>query len=383
MLIGKKVENIHKNKLSVDKWTVEHIEDKLNGDTELVETYTGKVEIGQVDEQKYLGFIISNSGNNMANIRGVRNKSIGSIRKIFTKLNGLNLQKYYFECGMIFLNVMLRSSILYACETYYNLKENEIRFLERIEESFMRQLLKTTKGCPIVQLYMELGLAPARVDILKTRLFFLKYILDQEEESMIHKFLTLQIENPTRFDWASTCVKDLNDLEIQLSFSDIKNMTENGYKEIVRKKCSEYAYKYLMNKRGTKGSEIEYKELKMSEYLLPNNQLTIEEQRTCFGMRNGMIDIPANFSTKKENKAKCICKEKEDMRHIYNCEFLNSDKPAEKYERIFSDNISEQKSVLKRFEQNMEIREQKAEEFPHAIQVCDPPFSVLYGIGNG
>ena len=73
----------------------------------------------------------------------------------------------------------------------------------------MRQLLKTTKGCPIVQLYMELGLAPARVDILKTRLFFLKYILDEEPENMIHKFLTLQIENPTRFDWASTCVKDL------------------------------------------------------------------------------------------------------------------------------------------------------------------------------
>ena len=131
---------------------------------------------------------------------------------------------------------MLRSSILYASETYYNLKENEIRILERIEESFMRQLLKTTKGCPIVQLYMELGLAPARFDILKIRLFFLKYILDKEEESTIHKFLTLQIENPTKFDWASTCIKDLKDMEIQLSFSDIKNMTENGYKEIVRKK---------------------------------------------------------------------------------------------------------------------------------------------------
>ena len=85
----------------------------------------------------------------------------------------------------------------------------------------MRQLLKTTKGCPIVQLYMELGLAPARVDILKTSLFFLKYILNKEEESMIHKFLTLQIENPTRFDWASTCIKDLKDLEIHLVTSRI------------------------------------------------------------------------------------------------------------------------------------------------------------------
>ena len=84
----------------------------------------------------------------MVNIRSIRNKSIGIIKKIFTKLNSLKLQKYYFECGLIFMNVMLRSSILYGCETYYFLKENEMRQIERIEESFMRQLLKTTKGCP-------------------------------------------------------------------------------------------------------------------------------------------------------------------------------------------------------------------------------------------
>jgi hypothetical protein len=47
---------------------------------------------------------------------------------------------------------MLRSSILYACETYYNLKETEIRQIEMIEESYMRRLLKTTKGCPINQI---------------------------------------------------------------------------------------------------------------------------------------------------------------------------------------------------------------------------------------
>ena len=45
------------------------------------------------------------------------------------------MRKYYFECGMLFMNVMLRSSILYASETYYNLKENEIRQLERVEEN--------------------------------------------------------------------------------------------------------------------------------------------------------------------------------------------------------------------------------------------------------
>ena len=93
----------------------------------------------------------------MANIRAIRNRSNGTIRKIFNKLNGLNLQKYYFECGMIFMNVMLRTSILYACETYYYLKENEIRQLERIEENYMHQLLRTKKSCPKVGVWPGTG----------------------------------------------------------------------------------------------------------------------------------------------------------------------------------------------------------------------------------
>ena len=106
--------------------------------------------------------------------------------------------------------VLCKEKLLGEC--YYNLKENEIRSLERIEEIFMRQLLKTTKGCPIVQLYLELGHTPVRFAIMKSRLFFLKYIVDQEENSLILKFFNLQLENPSKFDWASTCVTDLKDM---------------------------------------------------------------------------------------------------------------------------------------------------------------------------
>ena len=68
---------------------------------------------------------------------------------------------------MILLNALLRPSILYACETYYNLKEKEIRQIERIEENYLRKVLNTTKGCPIVQIYLEMGHIPARVEIQK------------------------------------------------------------------------------------------------------------------------------------------------------------------------------------------------------------------------
>ena len=194
---------------------------------------------------------------------------------------------------------------------------------------------------------------PVRFAIMISRLFFLKYIVDQEENSLILKFFNLQLENPSKFDWASTCMTDLKNMNIHLSFSDIKEMTDSRYKEIIRTKCSEYAFKYLMKKRGSKGSEINVSEIGMAEYLLPNNNLTIEEQRTIFSIRNRMVnDIPANFSSKIENTAKCTCGESEDMKHVYNCKYLNIEEPTEEYQKIFTGNTREQKTVLKRFEQN-------------------------------
>ena len=208
--------------------------------------------IGKISEQKYLGFILSAEGDNIANISSVKKRSIGTISKLLTKLNSLNLLKYYFECSMIFLNVMLQPSILYACETYYNLTEFQIRQLERIEESFLRQVFKTKKSCPIVQLYLEAGHIPARFEKQRLRLLYLKNILQQNPSSMIHKFFQLQLENPTRGDWVSTCFKDLQQLEIYESFEEIKSMKKSKFNKILKQKIHEKALKYLIKKQGKK-----------------------------------------------------------------------------------------------------------------------------------
>ena len=127
MLIGKDVENVLNSNLTVDKWSSTHRDIPELGTDELVDSYEGVISIDKTDEQKYLGFVLSNKGNNMVNINHMKEKSKGIIRRIFSKLESLHLKQYYFECAIVFMNTMLRSSILYACETYYNLKEGEIR----------------------------------------------------------------------------------------------------------------------------------------------------------------------------------------------------------------------------------------------------------------
>ena len=73
------------------------------------------------------------------------------------------------------------------------------------------------------------------------------------------------------------------------------------------------------------------------------------------------------------------------MFHIYTCKYLNSENAEVKYENIYHGNIAEQKSVLRRFENNLEKRneycnmkrENEEYESDHAIHISDPLFSVL------
>ena len=99
------------NDLYIDHWSEKH-----NMKDQLVETFEGKLKMKNVTEQKYLGFIISEDGSNLKNIESKGKRSIGIIKTIQYLIQGLG--KYTVECGMIYLNSLLRSSILFAAETY-------------------------------------------------------------------------------------------------------------------------------------------------------------------------------------------------------------------------------------------------------------------------
>ena len=191
------------------------------------------------------------------------------------------------------MNTILRGSILYAAECYYNLTENQLRRIERIEENFIRKIFKTAKSCPISQLYLEFGQWPARFEIQKMRCFFLKQILQEDYNSQVYRFFKLQENHPIKGDWVSTCLRDLAELRISESIEEIKNMPRKIFKNLIKSRILENALEYLNRKRGSKGQDIEYKTLEMSEYLMAfNSTLNIEDKRKMFEIRNEMIKIP-------------------------------------------------------------------------------------------
>ena len=188
----------------------------------------------------------------------------------------------------------------------------------------------------------------------------------------------------------------MKDLKLNLSLEDIKVMKKSKLNNMIKISIRSCALEYLLGKR-SKGKDIEYSEIKMAEYLMPNDSnLTISQKRDIFEVRNRMLPIPQNFPA--EDKCdKCVkCEQTEDMLHIYYSECWNNEVLNIPYENIYSENISHIKKVFLQIKVNFErrnkfitekdtnidVENEKHEEPPHEILFCDPPTSVLKS-GNG
>ena len=79
----------------------------------------------------------------------------------------------------------------------------------------------------------------------------------------------------------------------------------------------------------------------------------IKKKKEIFSIRNGKVNIPANFGSEKE----CKCGEKENSAHIDECKILNNELPEFEYNDIYSENIEKIRKIYERFKENMKKRE--------------------------
>ena len=88
--------------------------------------------------------------------------------------------------------------------------------------------------------------------LLKTRLLYLKYILEQPEESKGRQIFRLQVHKPLPGDWASTCLNNIKLFKFDLLFEKIRQITKQKYTVLLKEQISMVALKYLLEKQGKK-----------------------------------------------------------------------------------------------------------------------------------
>ena len=322
--VGKKKNICTEN--SVDTWSLEKESENISTVWELVDREGGKHVMETVSSEKYLGDIISSDGKNTLNIQERKRRGMVAVSQIMEMMNDLCLGQYYFDAGNLLRNSLLLSTMVSNSEAWYDLTSKEITDLESVDELLLRKLLSAHSKTPKETLYLETGNTPIKFILMARRLNFLHYILNEDENSLVRRFLQAQMEGSGRGDWINKVKSDLEELEMIMTLEDIKMLSKTGWKELVSRKVQNRAFNYLTDLKAThsKARNIQYQKLKLQSYLGSSvNNLTIQQKQFIFAARTRMLDVKVNFKTSEFDLSCRKCRNAtESQEHLLSCEAL-------------------------------------------------------------
>ena len=347
--------------LGVENWAEVELTNDETGDIEVQDLYKGEVKIDETNEEKYLGDVISSDGRNIKNIKARLAKGKGIVSNIISKLEGIPFGKHFFEVGVLLRDSLLVSSVLFNAEAWYNLTAAELDLIETVDMSLLKQILNAPRGTPKEMVYLELGCLPFREIIREKRLRFLHYILNSDQNSLVHKFFNTQMKHKTKKDWVTTVLEDLKVLDLEhLSMEEIRIMKKTCFTNLIKQNIQLYAFKNLedLKKSHSKVEKVQHCVLKIQKYLQPNSiKMRKEDAQLIFRLRCRMTQIKVNLKGKYDTLECSACGiEEENQQHVIFCKEINEKRSMEniKYENIFNGTVEEKLKIAKLFKENFD-----------------------------
>ena len=337
---------------------------EAGGEITLEDTQDNEHLIEEVSEERYLGDIISKDGKNTKNIKARISKANGSINQVMSILEEICFGKYFFEVALVLRNSLFINSLIFNSEAWYNITKRDYEELEMADEILLRRILECPESTPKEMLYLEMACLPIRFIVMGRRIMFLHYILNEDGDSLISRFFKAQVTNPMKNDWCESVRETLKDLNILLTFSQIKLMKKEELKNLVKAACEAEALLYLNKKKAehSKVLHLSHTNWEMQNYMKPNTMLT-EEAKFIFLLRTRMLDVRVNFKNKHKDINCPNCKEHpDDQPHLLTCTKLTDGasvaRPNLRYENIFESDVQKMLEVSRLLNTNFKIRKQ-------------------------
>ena len=354
----------------VDSWKLVKQDENKTGIRNLIDEPDGDFPMKKNQEAKYLGDILCTNGTNRKTVEDRKSKGFGAANKIISILEETCFGPYFFECAVILRNSLLINGILTNIEAWYGIAAGEIEILESVDLYLFRRIFEMSSSSPKEMFYLETGCLPISSIIVVRRLLFLHSILQEDPNSLIHRFFKSQLSNPVKGDWVLDVKQNLQDLEIVETIEEIQQMKINKFRKIVnnaiRKKTLKDLNKVKMSH--SKVKHIEYASLDMQNYLKPGN-LTMFEAKFAFHARCRMLKVRTNFSQSNSSKFCPLCKDPDNLdtqSHLLECEQIVHDElvvgKATEYDQLFSKNIDDQTVIIKMLKNCLEKRKKILEE---------------------
>ena len=116
-------------------------------------------------------------------------------------------------------------------------------------------------------------------------------LVNRDKNQAIYVYFMTQYSKRLSTDWISTVLSDLNDLNIDSSFSFIENISIHKFKNLLKERIKTYAFNQMLIKKAnySKLQNINYDDLSIQPYLI-DEKTTISEKLILFKWRMQMED---------------------------------------------------------------------------------------------
>ena len=169
---------------------------------------------------------------------------------------------------------------------------------------------------------------------------------------------------PVKNDWITTLKNDLTQCEITLSESEIKVMKKDKFKRLVNMKVKQLSDEYLIDlQQAHKKSRNIYVTENIKKYLI-SEEITLEQKRLLFQMRNFMCDVKTNYKCQYSNNMQCrLCDQgEESVDHLLMCDQLISSHSGNITHSDVWSSITRQESAIRVLQELFKIRNIKYEK---------------------
>ena len=174
---------------------------------------------------------------------------------------------------------------------------------------------------------------------MKKRLKFLKYILEENKDTMINQVYEELKKDSRKGDFVHLVKQDMKYLHINLSDEEIKKYSKRKWSELINKKTEEKGLEMLMveNKKKEKTKHIKFEKLEISEYLRQNKNTNVS--KTIFQIRAGTFDVKAWRKWEYQDNLCVACADfEETFDHFMKCKNY---KKENKYETNWKEIIQD------------------------------------------
>ena len=306
-------------------------------------------EMLTTQSEKYLGDILTSTGNIDENITARYNKGLGIVNQVLSTLKEVSFGYHYFEMGLLFRNSMLINGILCSIEALYGLKSHHIEMLEKCDRYFLRQLFNSGQCTPTESFFLETAALPLRFIIIGRRLMFYWNILQKNEKELVRKVFDTQQLNPVKNNICLQFEEDLKTCDIQLSSTQITSLKKMKFKRLVNSKIREVAKDYLLRLKSTHTKLSGLNNSYTKQEYLSSDQLNVEQKQVLYKFRTRMVPVKSNFKSQFGPNLTCqLCTEEDTQSHLLSCNELVKDIDTSEvlYEHIFGSTTQQERAAI-------------------------------------